>query len=181
MKITNNIHNILLAVVINFAFIALFSFSSIPEEEVAKAVKISLISKTSTFPSQKRVEKKQKISQNKNSINKARTEEPIEEIVDNDISYTPPLYSYGSVNNPIPKYPKLAIRKKHQGKVIVCVDVSTNGLVSSASICNSSGSNLLDRAALKTIRYWKFEAAKKGNEFVIAKIQIPIIFSLNKS
>ena len=100
---------------------------------------------------------------------------------DHDNLYIPPQFNYGSADNPIPKYPKLAIRQKHQGQVIICADIGIEGGVSNASICNSSGSNLLDNAALKTIKNWRFTAARQGNEFVVATIQVPITFSLSKS
>jgi TonB family protein len=171
-----------LAIIINLAFILLLSNSKAEIGKDQQVIKISLISKSQQL--EQRVEQRveQRLEQrldkqamrNKKIVRKTKNKEIKER-------YVSPQYKYGSTNNPIPKYPRLAIRQKQEGKVIICVDVNKKGTVANIGVCNSSGHYLLDDAALKTIKNWKFEVAKNQDQIIAAKLEVPVTFSLSKS
>lgn len=47
----------------------------------------------------------------------------------------------------------------HQGEVLLDVHVERDGRVSDVRLKRSSGSNLLDRTAIETVRDWHFQPA----------------------
>ena len=63
-----------------------------------------------------------------------------------------------SGNKP-PPYPMLARRMGHQGEVLLDVHVERDGRVSEITLKQSSGSDLLDRTAIETVREWRFQPA----------------------
>ncbi len=90
-----------------------------------------------------------------------------------------PVFNAAYLQNPAPAYPPGARRKNVQGKVLLEVSVSPQGTAREVVVSNSSGSNLLDEAALVAVRQWKFIPAKRGGEIVEAKVIVPIDFKLN--
>lgn len=59
--------------------------------------------------------------------------------------------------NPPPDYPALAKRRGQSGTVVVRFTCDEHGLVVAAAIVLSSGFALLDEAALRAVRRWRFE------------------------
>ena len=59
-------------------------------------------------------------------------------------------------HNPPPEYPVVARRRGWQGTVIVAVTCDANGMVTTATVVRSSGHEVLDAAALATVRRWQF-------------------------
>lgn len=59
-------------------------------------------------------------------------------------------------DNPPPEYPSLARRQHWQGVVVISVRVAADGGVTSAVVARSSGHALLDAAAIKAVRDWRF-------------------------
>lgn len=87
-------------------------------------------------------------------------------------------YKIGTVNNPAPPYPRLAVRRSQQGRVEICAEVKNNGYTNKAHICSSSGYRSLDNVALETIKKWKFEI--KAQKFKpLYFVKVPILFSLS--
>ena len=87
---------------------------------------------------------------------------------------SPPGYMY----NPKPRYPRDARRRGEEGNVMLLVDVLPNGRVDEISVESSSGHRLLDDAAVKAVRRWRFEPAKKTGRPVRAQVRIPVEFNL---
>ncbi len=83
------------------------------------------------------------------------------------------------LNNPIPSYPPIARRTGVQGKALLRVHVSTEGIAIEVQLHQSSGSSALDEAALEAVRKWRFVPAKQGTEPVVAWVLVPIDFRLN--
>jgi protein TonB len=81
-------------------------------------------------------------------------------------------------DNPKPTYPRMARRKGYQGTVWLRVLVLANGQVSKVEIAKSSGYQILDHTALKTVKEWRFYPAMKGDMPVTSWVKIPIIFRL---
>ncbi len=86
----------------------------------------------------------------------------------------PPRYTLGMPLTPHPEYPGVAIRRGWQGEVIIALTVSPTGKVLLATVAESSGFGLLDRAALKTLQDWQLSAAVSEE-----KILVPVRFELH--
>lgn len=73
--------------------------------------------------------------------------------------------------NPPPLYPKRAVELDLEGKVVLEVAVTEHGSVNAVRILKSSGSKLLDQAAVNGVRTWRFENGP-------GTAQVQIVFSL---
>jgi len=92
-------------------------------------------------------------------------------------SARPPRPVANGGNRP-PRYPSAARRRGIEGKVLLAVSVSPDGLVKSVAVKKSSGARILDRAAQSTVRQWRFAPATRGGAPVPGKIEIPVTFRL---
>lgn len=73
----------------------------------------------------------------------------------------------GYLNNPAPDYPEFARKKNLEGTVVLRVRVLANGNPSEVKVKKSSGSGVLDDAAIETIKSsWHYTPAKKGSTAV---------------
>lgn len=61
--------------------------------------------------------------------------------------------------NQPPRYPWVAWRRGIEGTVVVGLDIDRGGAVTETRLLDSSGSSLLDDAALAQLRTWRFPAA----------------------
>jgi protein TonB len=68
-----------------------------------------------------------------------------------------------SLGNPPPEYPGAALRKGMEGRVILRIKVLPNGRAGTVEVTKSSGKQVLDDAAVETVRNWKFIPAKRGD------------------
>ena len=71
---------------------------------------------------------------------------------------TAPRYRFA----PLPPYPALARSRGWQGEVELWVHVAADGRVLEARVNDSSGFELLDRAAVDTVGRWRFHPARIG-------------------
>lgn len=94
--------------------------------------------------------------------------------------FSAPRFGAAYLNNPAPQYPPLCKRLGEQGKVMLRVLVSAEGLAKEVLVNASSGSKLLDKAALNAVKHWRFIPAKQGELSVTAWVQVPILFQLNQ-
>ncbi len=85
-----------------------------------------------------------------------------------------PLYDL----NPPPVYPWVARRRNYQGTVLLDVRVTARGNVAEVEVARSSGYPVLDRSALKSVRHWRFEPARRGNRPIETWVQVPVRFEL---
>ncbi len=102
-----------------------------------------------------------------------------------DINPTPPEladaepdYQAAYLNNPLPAYPMVARRMGLQGKVVLNVEVLESGKCGEVSVFQSSGHEVLDEAALQTVKSWSFTSARQGGHAVTRWFKVPIVFSL---
>jgi protein TonB len=79
-----------------------------------------------------------------------------------------------------PIYPPLAIEKGLEGTVLLEVEIDKEGYVSKVRIIQSSGHSILDRAAERAVKRWKFEITSPDGGPVNPVIEIPIRFTLNE-
>ena len=80
--------------------------------------------------------------------------------------------------NPAPLYPRIAREKGWEGIVRLNVLVDKEGAVGLVNIQKSTGFEILDEAALKTVEKWKFSPAQSGSMKFSSRVTIPIQFTL---
>lgn len=82
-------------------------------------------------------------------------------------------------HNPKPEYPNLARRRGWEGTVLLLVEVTEKGQVTSVKLQNSCGYTILDKAARKAVKNWRFLAGTAGGRPVTSAILIPVHFKLH--
>ncbi len=82
------------------------------------------------------------------------------------------------LNNPKPPYPALSKQLGEQGRVVLNVFVDANGAASGVSVSQSSAYPQLDRAAVNTVRLWRFVPGKRNGVPEGMSHQVPVTFRL---
>lgn len=94
----------------------------------------------------------------------------------------PPGLGFARVSyayNPKPKYPETARREGWEGTVLLRVLVDREGKAKWIEVSRSSGFETLDRAAMETVKSWRFYPAHYGERRVESWVKVPIVFSLS--
>jgi len=91
---------------------------------------------------------------------------------------TPPLFNAAYLRNPAPAYPAAARRRGDQGTAMLKVLVDPEGVPLRIELDQSSGSRLLDGAALDAVKSWRFVPARRGTEYVEGWVRVPVVFRL---
>lgn len=89
-----------------------------------------------------------------------------------------PSSSASYLNNPRPGYPSISRRMGEQGKVMLRVFVSAQGLPEQIEIQQSSGFDRLDKAAVDAVRRWKFVPGSRNGVAEAMWNIVPINFVL---
>lgn len=89
-----------------------------------------------------------------------------------------PRFDADYLDNPKPVYPAISRRLGEQGRVVLRVNVTSDGASGEVQLHTSSGSPRLDQSALDTVRRWEFVPARLGTEPVAAWVLVPIAFTL---
>ena len=84
----------------------------------------------------------------------------------------PPLAEQMTLSAPQPNYPLAAQQHRIQGSGIFKLVVANDGRVNSIQIIKSTGSKLLDDAAEKALRQWRFESG------LIKEVSVPVRFTI---
>lgn len=85
------------------------------------------------------------------------------------------------LRNQPPEYPKLAKQMRQEGLVILRVEVDQKGVPTTVEVEQGSGYQLLDQAALKAVKRWRFQPERIGGVPVKSKVSIPVRFRLEES
>jgi protein TonB len=93
----------------------------------------------------------------------------------------PPRYNAAYLSNPPPAYPLAARRRGIEGTVLIRSKVSAAGECLRAELKKTSGSDLLDQAALEAVKKWRFVPARRGSQAVVAWVEVPITFKLENN
>ena len=80
---------------------------------------------------------------------------------------------------PAPVFPDEARKAKIVGTVLLFVEVDENGRPVKIAVRRSSGHEVLDAAALRAVRNWRFEPARLDGKPVDAKLEVPVRFALS--
>lgn len=91
-----------------------------------------------------------------------------------------PDYDADYLHNPKPRYPKLAENNEWYGRVVLDVEVLASGSPGQIEVLKSSGHGVLDEAALKAVRGWRFIPARRGGLPTTAHVNVPISFDKPK-
>lgn len=83
------------------------------------------------------------------------------------------------LHNPRPVYPAASRRLGEEGRVILRVRVSAQGLPLAVDIKQSSGFARLDEAARAAVERWRFVPARQGHEAVESSVLVPLQFTLD--
>ena len=104
--------------------------------------------------------------------------EPLKRQSSSDVSTVVVMAKPRYSDNPPPVYPSIARKRKYQGTVVLEVFVKEDGQVGDLRIAATSNYSLLDRAAMKAVRGWQFEPARRGNHTLAMWVKVPIRFHL---
>lgn len=91
---------------------------------------------------------------------------------------TEPRAGAGYLNNPAPVYPEVAMDRGWEGKVLMKVHVLAGGRPAEVSVIESSGRDVLDDEAVRTVKQWSFVPAMRGKTPVDGWVTVPISFNL---
>ncbi|MDZ7580598.1 MAG: energy transducer TonB [Deltaproteobacteria bacterium] len=80
--------------------------------------------------------------------------------------------------NPPISYPDRARQKGYEGTVVLEVLVNRSGKVDDLRILATSGYDILDRTAVRSVKSWLFKPAKKGKDAVDMWVRVPVRFKL---
>jgi protein TonB len=83
------------------------------------------------------------------------------------------------LHNPRPAYPDASRRLGQEGRVVLRVRVSAQGLPVAVAVKQSSGFSRLDEAARAAVERWRFVPARRGDEAVESLAEVPIQFNLD--
>jgi protein TonB len=92
---------------------------------------------------------------------------------------TPPIGNAGYLHNPPPHYPQIAQEEGWEGRAVLRVHVDASGHPISVELHQSSGHDVLDKAALAATRQWTFVPAKRGATPIDGWVDVPLDFRLN--
>lgn len=94
------------------------------------------------------------------------------------VAVVPPRFDADYLHNPAPIYPHMSRRLREQGRVLLRVMVTADGLPSQIEIRESSGFPRLDQAAQESVQRWRFVPARQGDRGVSAWVLVPISYSI---
>ncbi|HEY9100421.1 MAG TPA: TonB family protein [Thiobacillus sp.] len=89
----------------------------------------------------------------------------------------PPSHHPG---NDAPRYPMQALGSRVEGRVLVRAEIRADGQIGKLWIKQGSGSQVLDLAALDTVRAWRFTPAQYHGMAVPMWLDVPIEYTLPK-
>lgn len=85
------------------------------------------------------------------------------------------------LSNPDPiVYPRWAVRQGWEGQINIAIEILTDGTVGRTKIMQSTGYRMLDDAAHKAVKSWRFQPAMENGKAVVTCIQIPVRFQLDR-
>lgn len=111
----------------------------------------------------------QSTSSNVNTTSQTTSEAP---------TFTEANFKANYAHNPKPDYPDIAKSRGWQGKVLLRVKVSAQGLSDEVTVEKSSGREILDDSAIEAVKKWRFIPAKRGDTPVASSVIVPIDFKL---
>jgi len=90
----------------------------------------------------------------------------------------PPISDAAHLRNPAPVYPTRSRRLGEEGRVVLELLILADGRVGEIKVKRSSGFAALDQSALDAVRRWNFVPARRGDEPIPYRYELPVVFSL---
>ena len=87
----------------------------------------------------------------------------------------------GYRRNPAPAYPRLALRHRWEGTVLLAVNLSPDGRPLGVKVEASSGHPVLDEAAVAAVRDWEFLPTPSDQFALTSAVEVPIRFFLSNT
>lgn len=81
---------------------------------------------------------------------------------------------------PAPAYPMAARQRRVEGEVRVRLLLDTQGRVVKAELIDGPMNAVFGATTLKTVRSWRFKAARKNGQDVMCRVEIPVVFRLGR-
>jgi protein TonB len=81
-------------------------------------------------------------------------------------------------NNPKPEYPQFARIRGWEGIVSLLVEVTENGDVQSIELHESCGYKILDKAAIRAVKTWRFIPSTRDGKQSQSTVVVPVHFKL---
>lgn len=94
-----------------------------------------------------------------------------------EVEEVEPDYKASYLNNRL-NYPFAARRMGMQGRVVLEVEVLVEGVSGQITVAQSSGHDMLDRAALESVKTWRFVPARRGGQPYTKWFKVPVQFKL---
>lgn len=79
-----------------------------------------------------------------------------------------------------PRYPRKARRDGWEGTTLLRVLVDPDGAPGRVTVERTSGFDVLDEAAMKAVRRWRFHPARRGVAPLSSWVRIPVVFRLEE-
>ena len=79
-----------------------------------------------------------------------------------------------------PRYPGKARRAGWEGTTVLKVRVDPAGAPDRVAVDRTSGFDILDAAAVKAVRRWRFHPARRGIDAVPSWVRVPVAFKLKE-
>ncbi len=79
-----------------------------------------------------------------------------------------------------PRYPGKARRAGWEGTTVLKVRVDPNGAPDRVTVDRTSGFDILDAAAMKAVRRWRFHPARRGIDALSSWVRVPVAFRLKE-
>lgn len=102
---------------------------------------------------------------------------PMEPRIEKEI---PASFTADYLKNPHPPYPSISRRLGEEGKVLLKVQVLSDGTAGAVTVQKGSGFERLDESAINSVKNWRFVPAKKGSQSISSWVVVPIVFSLSR-
>ncbi|KUK13994.1 MAG: periplasmic protein TonB [bacterium] len=77
-----------------------------------------------------------------------------------------------------PSYPFIARKMRYEGVVVLDIEVLPDGRVGEVKVVESSGYNILDKAAIEAVRKWTFVPAQRDGKAVRSIVRQKVVFKL---
>lgn len=162
-----------------------------PVQEVAKKVESKAVKTPpkppveKVKPEPKKIEKIEKVVSEQPSEKKEKKKDIVDktsapQMAKQGVNNAPTLVEKANVLSTVsPKYPRLAKRRGIEGVAMYEILLDANGKQVKQTLIDSSGTKMLDKAALDAIKKWEFSPHIMNGQAIAHRVHIPVRFTLN--
>ena len=163
---------------IQVSFVAPSANNYKAENNTHKKISVNVESENALNKKKNEKEQVEKAANEKSLAGKQTSGRVDEKALATKAAESEPVFDADYLKNPAPYYPQAARKRGIQGKVLINVLVKADGTPSTVEISRSSGSSILDIAALDAVKQWRFIPAKRSGQLVAANVIVPVEFKI---